>query len=329
MARHIVGLSSWLRVPNIADAVEGICHLHRLTRLEMLDFGGSTPILTAAISQLTALQELRVANAGDSMSVPPEISSLQALTRVSLRGFECSHIFCDLPKLRELELHQHYDCDEGESSARGLVMHIPSDLSGLSGVASLALANMVLGPDLRGLGCLSNLRSLQLTHFNLGPGSSAAALGCALGRLTLLSSLHVAQSPLNVAMSALHSLKNLKSLTIAHTSMSAASCSNFWQSLTLLDLRGNDLTCMPSHLTVLSNLAHLDVSYQNEGYMRLPPEGEFQIGESLLPLIRASPRLHRLRLSQHPSGRGWSGSSLFFLAQLAEAVKHLPDVLSA
>ena len=141
-----------------------------------------------------------------------------------------------------------------------------------------------------------------------------AEFSIALGCLTALDSLYV-WADLKLITSNLRSLADLEFMTLRgqHT----LQCCPDWVALRALDLSRNWLTCMPSHLSALTSLTHLDVSRQRGLGFQLAAPADF---------LEHMPALRIINMMQYDAGKAqpqhtWSAKLLFNVTFAVEMIR--------
>lgn len=309
LSQHLVNLSAYLPPEDSEQGLINICGLCGLTSLTLIDKQRSIAAIPPQIGQLTALKNLLIDTwSYQGLTVPAAFSNLQQLTSVSLAhagNIRCKHIFCSLPKLLVLDIHQQHPSSYGR--LRPLARVAP-EMTGLGSLTSLNLEGRLFGNSFHGLSSLHSLRQLELQEVELALGESAASLSKAWCSLTTLTCVRVGHCSTGLDTAALSVLTGLKSLTFENCHLRTFMCYSSWRALTSLSLQHNALSCMPSNLTALTALVELDLGFQL---------AIFQLHESLLNIIRALPSIKVIDLNHMLSE--WDASSLFWLIEAREA----------
>lgn len=300
-----MALKASLLRQNPRQHLVNLCCLRGLTNLELEDPFGVIHEIPPEIGQLTALVELRLSSRSpQDLAVPPEISKLQQLERLILRDItDCNRVFSSLPKLAVLVL---------TGADLTIPTAFPSPL-GMPRLSSLKLLEVCLYGPMWGLSCLHSLRDLHLGGIIVSSEDLVTDISVALGRLTMLTKLWMAECPFNVDLPSLGALTGLSFLALPDSGLRDFACCTGWCSLTHLMLDSNCLTRLPSDLTALTALVQLDVCKQN---------ANFQLDESLWETIRAMPALRHISLSQE---HFWNPLSLYHLLYARDNICHMDD----
>ena len=217
-----------------------------------LSFNQLSGPIPPELSALSNLQRLSLEGNQLSGPIPPELSALSNLKLLSLEANQLSGpIPAELSALSNLQwLHL---------GANQLSGPIPPELSALSNLQSLSLAfNQLSGSIPAELSALSSLQWLSL-QINQLSGSIPAELSTLsnLQRLSLWA--NQLSGPIPAELSA---LSNLQSLSLAFNQLSGPVPAELsaLSSLESLDLEGNQLSGpVPSELSALSNLQRLSL----------------------------------------------------------------------
>lgn len=255
-ARHLtsVGFSSEQSGINLSRAVlDNLCALTRLRTLQLLTSPeeASEP-LTAAISQLTALETLVVSSYGPH-AIPNEVSHLQRLTQVVVSGCgDSSALLCDLPCLQRLQIG---------SIAQPLI--VPASLTGLSQLTDLRLWSVHVAGSIQALSQLFGLKALRLRYVGSTDDQQSRGLLRALGKLVGLQDLRLQSNSFPVELTGFSALSNLETLKIEEHNLQDGVCSARWRRLRCLILSGNSLTAFPRGWTSLPCLEEISIRYQS------------------------------------------------------------------
>ena len=246
------------------------------------------------VFKMTSLVEMDIAIKMDS--IPPEISQLKNLERLSITLSELKEIpdsIGELTKLTELDLHQNNNLRYIPSSigkltllkklnvglnkikslpksfknlssleyldlSSNLFITLPNDIGELTSLQTLDLRQnkLITIPD--SIGNLHNLKVLDLSH------NEFENLPYTIGKLNSLEELNIIYGKLRSLPESIGKLNNLKILKLwRHNLYDLPETIGNLESLKILELTGNNLTTLPSSIGNLVNLEELNLWNNN------------------------------------------------------------------